>query len=397
MYGALDPGVAGAGARDTACALAAALRHPAFTWVVGGRVSGLFRAAGRCRRAALRAALSGPDAIFPDRSRVGGTVQVLCDEPDDALAVPALRELLRRFGRSAVGPARERIAGTPRPRAKAWKILPMPLPPDADDRHPDPQSSRREMAWKMARELDWPATRRLLDAMFRRRSRPTGRLMGVWRQRRGGLGARLVRRACRRRGRQEIPADPDHARARYRLHHYARHALYGGVFDTDDDDVAAPWTLASYERAFSSAGRGLVLRRTRPRKGQRTQSARPARRYRRRRPAAALRHADAWVQRSLQDQALAADQKADRLAEGFEGWRAAAARRRGRVNPTCAFTGAKSKRGHRTAEPAPDRASAPLQPASRVSAFAAAGCAALPTASAVMLTMRRTVAEGVRM
>ena len=39
----------------------------------------------------------------------------------------------------------------------------------------------------------------------------------------------------------------------------------------------------------------------------------------------------------------------------------------------------------------------PLQSAGRVSAFAAPGWAALPTASAVMLTMRRTVAEGVRM
>ena len=38
-----------------------------------------------------------------------------------------------------------------------------------------------------------------------------------------------------------------------------------------------------------------------------------------------------------------------------------------------------------------------VQPAGRVSAFAAVSCAALPTASAVMLTTRRTVAEGVRM
>jgi len=333
VYAALDTEVAGAAARGAQRALlAAALRHPAFTWIVGRRAGERFPdlrgdAIAELLRYVLRAA--GPDAGFPDRSRIGGAVQVVCDEPDDALAVPALRELLRHFDpyQSWATRVAESLARRGRGREGLEDLAPMlALPASADERRPDPELPRREMAWRLARELDWPATRLLLDAMYRRGDPQAAaeRLMALWQVSGVAALARdwFAELAADEDGRKFLQVLTTHERDTF-FTDSARHALYGGVFDTgDDDDDPAPWTLASYERAFESAlaeGRFVDERDHEEVASVRNLLSLLDDIATAGDPAAALRHADAWVQRSLQAATLSADEKADRLAEQLQG------------------------------------------------------------------------------
>ena len=270
----------------------------------------------------LRAA--EPGASFPDRSRIGGAVQFVCDEPDDALAVPALRELLRHMDpyQSWATRVAESLARRGHGREGLEDLAPMlALPAGANGRRPDPELPRREMAWQLARELDWPATRMLLDAMYRRGEPQAAaeRLMALWQVSGVATLARdwFAELAADEEGRKFLRVLTTHERDTF-FTDSARHALYGGVFDAGDDDVPATRTLASYERAFESAlaeGRFFDER-----DHKKDASARNLLKLlddiaAAGDSAAALRHADAWVQRSLQDATLSPDEKAVRLAE----------------------------------------------------------------------------------
>jgi hypothetical protein len=200
------------------------------------------------------------------------------------------------------------------------------LPASADERRPDPELPRREMAWRLARELDWPATRLLLDAMYRRGDPQAAaeRLMALWQVSGVAALARdwFAELAADEDGRKFLQVLTTHERDTF-FTDSARHALYGGVFDTgDDDDDPAPWTLASYERAFESAlaeGRFVDERDHEEEASVRNLLSLLDDIATAGDPAAALRHADAWVQRSLQAATLSADEKADRLAVQLQG------------------------------------------------------------------------------
>ncbi len=332
VYAALEPDAVSAGAQAAQRALlVAALRHPAFTWIVGGKVGELFAdlqtaAVEQLLRYVLRS--FEPDAFSPDHSRLSAAVGALCDAPDDALAVPALRELLRHFDpeerwslRVAASLARrghgseglEDLASTLRPPAAG-----------VDDRHPDGQARHREVAWRLARELDWPGTRKLLDTMYRSGDPQTAaeRLMGLWNV--SGVWA-LARDwfgelAAEEEGRKFLQILTTHERDTGFTDH-ARHALHGGVFDDEFKEVPAKWTLASYEGAFESALRSGWFFDERDYKedasvakllGLLSGIAAAD-------PAVALRHADTWVQLTLQDASLAVDEKSDRLADQLQG------------------------------------------------------------------------------
>lgn len=330
VYAALETDVTGADARAAQRALlAAALRHPAFTWIVGGRVSALFpelRADAVAQL--LRYILRSLEAIVADRSRIGGAVQALCDESDDTLAVPALRELLRHFDPNQHWGLRvaASLARRGRGSESLEDLAPMlQLPVGVDDRHPDGQSPRREGAWQLARELDWPGTRRLLDAMYREGDPQAAaeRLMGVWHVSGVPTLARewFAELAADERGKKFLQILTTHERDTGFTDH-ARHALYGGVFDADEEDVRAQRTPASYESDFEFALAEGWFFDDRDRKEEasvRNLLGLLNEMIAAGDPAAALRHADAWVQRSVQDQALAADEKADRLAEQLRG------------------------------------------------------------------------------
>lgn len=331
VYAALEPEVVGAGGRPAQRALlAAALRHPAFAWVVGGKVGGVFAdlqadAVEQLLRYVLRS--FEPDAASPGHSRVGGAVQAICDVPDDGLAVPALRELLRHFD-----PAERwglRVAASLARRGRGSEALqdlePMlRLPAGVHDRQPDQQARRREVAWALARELDWPGTRKLLDTMYRSGDPQAAaeRLMGVWNVSGVWTLARdwFTELAKDEEGRKFLQILTTHERDTGFTDH-ARQALYGGVFD-DDREVPVQWTLASYEHAFEFALAEGWYHDERDHEENASVSsllgllgdiiAAGD-------PAAAQRHADVWLQLSLQDASLALDEKADRLARQLQG------------------------------------------------------------------------------
>jgi hypothetical protein len=90
----------------------------------------------------------------------------------------------------------------------------------------------------------------------------------------------------------------------------ARHALYGSVFDHGSDEPPAPSTLADHERAFEDA----LADRSYFDKLLSLLGAIAVEE-----PATAVRHADAWVQRTLHDNSLAPDEKAQSLATQLQG------------------------------------------------------------------------------
>jgi hypothetical protein len=334
VYAALDIEIADVAARDAQHALlAAALGHPAFTWIVGPRVGGRFpdlRADAVAALVSYVLSTNGEGAVRYDRSRVGGAVQAVSDEPDDALAVPALRELLRRFDPDQRWATRvaESLARRGHGREALEDLAPiLALPAGVEPGGPDPEQPRREMAWRLARELDWPATRSLLDAKYRR-GKPKAaaeRLMSLWNASGVGPLARewFAELATDEEGREFLRVLTTHERDTF-FTDSARHALYGGVFDDgfDNDETPAPWTLANYEQAFEFAlaqGR-FVDERDRDKDASVRDllgllggivAAGDA--------AAALRHADDWVQRTLADPAPAPGEKAEQLAEQLYG------------------------------------------------------------------------------
>ena len=101
VYAALEPDTVGGQVLPAQRALvAAALRHLAFTWFVGGKVRGRFpELEAEAVDQLLRYVLQSLEARSArrDPSRVRGAVQAICDEADDALAVPALLKLLGQF------------------------------------------------------------------------------------------------------------------------------------------------------------------------------------------------------------------------------------------------------------------------------------------------------------
>lgn len=332
VYAALDTDGLGADARAAQRALLeAALRHPAFTWVVGGRLGALFPtlradAVAQLMQYVLHAL--APDAVFPDHSRVGGAVHSLCNEPDDALAVPALRTLLRHAGvaerwglRVAASLARRGYG-----RESLDELAPtLRLPAGVDDRHPDRQHPGRERGWQVARELDGAAAHRLLDALYRsgepraaaERLAAAWHVSGVWPVARDWF-AELASDDEGRVFLQNLAAlDRDGGAV-----DLAREALHGGVQGAQDASIPPQRTAARCEQDFACAlAEGWFFDDL----GEKVEASLPNllglldELIAAGDSAAALRGAEAWVRRSLQDPSVATGAKAEQLAEQLQG------------------------------------------------------------------------------
>jgi hypothetical protein len=330
VYAALDPETIGGNPNPAQRALVAvALRHPAFTWLVGGNVRELFpelqaEAIAQLKQYVLRSLASTPPV---DRSRVGVAVRALCDEPNDGLAVPALRDLLGNLDTRTTWS--HDIAASLARRGHALEALRdlepiLRLPEGTDDRHPDPLSRGRQEAWQLANTLDAPATRKLLDFMYRSGDPQAAaeRLIAVW----YASGVVAVARgwfaelAKEDEGRRFLQILTRHERDTS-FSDEARHALYGSVFDDGNEESPAPWTLADHERAFEDAlAHGFYFDKRDEKKAATVgKLLRLLGAIAVEEPATATRHADAWVQRSLLDESLAPDEKAQRLAAQLQG------------------------------------------------------------------------------
>lgn len=328
VYAALETDPVGGQILPAQRALAAAaLRHPAFTWFVGGKVRGRFpEIEAEAVDQLLRYVLQSLETASAPRnpSRVRGAVHALCDEADDALAVPALLKLLgqfdplERWGQAVAASLARRGQA-----AQGIEVLrPMlVLPASVSDRQPDDLSRRRDITWHIARQLDPAATLRLLDQMYRsgEPSEDAHRLMGIWNV--SGVSG-LARNWF-----AEVARDGDAGRLFLftlttnerdtGFTDEARHALNGGVFARDEEYPIPPRTLADHERAFESA----LKHGTYFDKWDREREVTVAHllgllaAIAELDPACALRHADAWVERSLKDEESASAAKAEWLAE----------------------------------------------------------------------------------
>lgn len=328
VYAALDPQISGA--KDLAARrelVAAALRHPAFTWFAGDRVRVLYpelqaETIHQLTRYALDESISGRD-----HSRVRSAVLAVCDETDDALAVPALLKLLRQFDPSERwGSAVARsLARRGQAAAGIRELQPtLIVPAGISDQNPDGLDQRRARAWRLARELHFAQTLALLDAMYRSGDvdADAHRLMAVWNV--SGVEAvaadwfrDLLRVGADPAGRRLMQLLATHAEDT-RLADEARQALDGGDVDlAEAKEYPTPWTLANYESAFASAlERGYFV-------GEHDQEETASidnvtsllsSMVTELDDGTALRYADAWVESTLNDGSLSPADKADHLA-----------------------------------------------------------------------------------
>ncbi|MEO8524105.1 MAG: NACHT domain-containing protein [Caldimonas sp.] len=318
VYAVLETG-AGAGSPQAHALMAAALQHPSLVWYVAPRVGKLIpdlaTAAVQRLLAFVLDAQRLPLERRPDGSRLNVAVATLCDEPDDALAVPALLELLGSLDPNAHWG--QRVAESLRRRGQAEAGLAalkplLELPAGVDDRHQDAGAARRAKAWPLARTLDPVRTLQMLDAMYRSgfAEEDARRLMSVWNASGVGpvarewFGAVVLDEADGQRGRRFLQTLRSHERDTM-FTDEARHALGSNVFDEGPTgEPAPPWTLAETEQAFEFAlAKGSLVG------GHDDEAQSKARELvdllssiaMLSDQATALRHADAWVQQCLAD------------------------------------------------------------------------------------------------
>jgi hypothetical protein len=334
VYAALEADV-GVASPDGRALILAALRHRSLIWFVGPR-------AGKAMPEVAAEAVQRLAAYVLDErnlrlrsrahdSRRNVALHALCEEPDDALAIPALLELLRRFDPGAYWAKEVADSLQRRGQVEAGLAALEPrlgLPPGIHDREPDQDAAARREAWQLARTLDVPRMARMLDARYRAGD-PQGdaeRLMRVWNVSGVAPVARdwfaiLASDDSDQRAHSFLKTLTTHERDTG-FTDEARHALYGSVFDDrDKSDRPARWTLADYERAFAHAlDDGWFV-------DERDNEKRATTRELIRLlssiatladPAIVLRHADTWVQRCLADAVSSPDDKTSVLSDCLE-------------------------------------------------------------------------------
>lgn len=194
-----------------------------------------------------------PFASRPDWSRLNGAVSALIGVDDDALAVPALLELLREGDPDDF--RLSQVVASLQTRGQAGVAFDQLLA-SIDASTP----VKRTGWWRLAAQLDRDGVHAALDARYRRGDPEDDarRLMAEW----NALGLDVVARDWL----ESIGADKSDVRAQKFLHtlttheadtaftDYARQALYGGVFDDPGAEPdSPPWTLDDYEKAFDQA------------------------------------------------------------------------------------------------------------------------------------------------
>ena len=267
IYAMLEAG-AGVASTQGKALIAAALRHPSLVWFAAPRVAqvmpGLKAEAVQRLLDFVLDARRLPFAQRPDGSRLNATVAALCDEPDDALAVPVLLRLLGDFDPNAYWG--QRVAESLRRRGQSEAGLSvlqplLALPAGADDGHHDAGVVRRGQAWQLARTLDPAQALRLLDVMYRsgEARADAERLMPIWSASgvapvsRDWFAAIALDDADGQRGRRFLETLRSHERDTF-FTDEARHALGGKVFDEGPtEEPPPPWTLADTERTFELA------------------------------------------------------------------------------------------------------------------------------------------------
>lgn len=246
----------------------AALGHPSLVWYVAPLIAQVMP---ELKSEAVRRLLDYvldaqrlPYAQRPDGSRLNGAVYALCNEPDDALAVPALLRLLGDFDPNAYWGTQVAESLRRRGQTEAGLSVLQPmlaLPAGADDRRQDAGAVRRGQAWLLASTLDPAHTLHLLDVMYRsgEARADAERLMAVWSVSgvapvsRDWFAAVALDDADGQRGRHFLETLRSHDRDTF-FTDEARHALGGNVFDEGpSEEPATPWTLADTERAFEFA------------------------------------------------------------------------------------------------------------------------------------------------
>lgn len=322
VYAALDPEIVAAKhlpARRTL--VAAAMRHPAFTWFAGDKVRADYPdLVPETIEQLTRYVLDG--SVF-DHSRVRSAVLAVCDEPDDALAVPALLRLLRgfdpneRWGQAvAVSLARRGHAA-----AGLQELKPvLAVPTGVSDRHPDSLERRRDVAWRLARRLDAAQALALADAMYRSGDAQADahRLAQVW----GVSGVAAIADDWLRELAREGADGASRQFAQMLLMTHPALLDDGATESAVDKEYPPPWTRADYEGAFEFALQhghfvdghdneeeatisnllGLLSAIT-------TEGGHDP----------AQRHADAWVGRTVKDESLLPTEQAELLTLQLDG------------------------------------------------------------------------------
>ena len=330
--------------------LVASLRHRLLVWRVGPHVLKVLRSHAAQAITGLKEfvikGLSLPYGYWLDGSSLTAAVQAICGDSDDALAVPALLELLQHFGDnfSYKNWPHDVVASLAR-RGQADAVLALlrpllDLPAGVHDGRHDKGAARRSMAWELVNTLGRKHAHTLLDAMYRagEPAADAQRLMGIWNiSGVGAVGCDWL---------ESLGAHKEDPRVKEFLFtltthesdtaftDFARQALGGNVFDrgeSDEPDRRAPLTAASLERKLARAiedgwyedererrcdadalGIARLLGEIADVAGRET----------------ALRLADSWLRLALVDDAMSARAKADLLAE-----RLGALSRRGLRNP----------------------------------------------------------------
>jgi len=307
--------------------LQASLHHRLLVWRAGPHVLKVLRAhaaeAVTCLKDFVIKGLRLPFGMWLDGSSLVAAVQALCDEADDTLAVPALLELLPQFNSNQYNWPYG-VVESLRRRGRADDAMAIlqqaiQLPPSVDDRRQDRAAARRGVAWQLIARLDRARTHALLDASYRSGDPAIDarRLMHVWHASGIGHVARDWFEAI-------AAGDPPDERARAFLHtlttherdtaftDFARHALYGGVFASDDDAPVRneePVTAATFEREFVAALEGARVRANNQRIAQLLAASDPVVQE------SALRLADEWIRRALADDTLVPAKRAGELVD----------------------------------------------------------------------------------
>jgi hypothetical protein len=237
---------------------ATTLTHPGLLWHWGDRVRERFPVLAQAAVTAMSEFVL--DSTFTDRSRRNTVLGALLNSSDDALVVPELLKflqhllLLRWEGARIVDNLRSRGQGQ-----AALDVLHAQLRPGEEDKN-----DLNARLFEVAMRVDPEAVYRWLDAMYRAGPSPEAdahRLEQVWHQ----SGVAVVVRSwfdhvkADDRGREFLRVATTNPRDTA-FCDFARHALYGSVFDPpgssdddEDDDAGAPQTVADLERALAEA------------------------------------------------------------------------------------------------------------------------------------------------
>jgi hypothetical protein len=200
------------------------LRHRSHAWFAGPALITLDRGLADEVVRAMMVHLTNPEPIDQRNDSLYNVMlrRVLCNDPDDALVVPSLLQLLSRL--DIVGRSWVFVAESLRRRGHADPALAVlraqiDVPPGVDDHHRDDQGERRSRALSAADYMAPGSTRAWLDSLYRASGDERAnaqRLTSLWEV--SGLGT-LATRGVRRRpraansgSRVEIDAAPDVSR-----------------------------------------------------------------------------------------------------------------------------------------------------------------------------------------